>query len=293
MLTTAQLEQHCRRRPPPSLQQLYQEYMLQRIEGFKNSIPREELLRLGDEAVSELAATSEGQFVLTEVLMLESVDRLIVKRLALRSYRRWRQHYVRLRAAQQEPAHWSIDPHCPAASVLPRLEPGDTALAIGPATEPYAYLLAAHDVAVTFIAGELGCVERVESRAMNESLGSHFVAYLVELGRWLPEIEHPLNLVVLDTAAVSGLASDIRLELLRDLQTRTEPGGVHIILPGTPALAPDSLLSLYPEWHRERRVADRRRGGGNQKSALALLMNKPLSQTDTAENVSELHSAPS
>ena len=58
---------------------------------------RDELLRLGDEAVSELQTTSEGQFVLTEVLMLESVDRLIMKRLALRPYRRWRQQFIRLR----------------------------------------------------------------------------------------------------------------------------------------------------------------------------------------------------
>ena len=54
-------------------------------------------MRLGDEAASELQATSEGQFVLTEVLMLETVDRLIMKRLALRPYRRWREQFRKLR----------------------------------------------------------------------------------------------------------------------------------------------------------------------------------------------------
>ena len=83
MLTATEARQ-ARRRPPPSLMQQYQEYVLQRVEGFKNSITRDELLKLGDEAVSEMQSTAEGQFVLTEVLMLESVDRLIMKRLALR-----------------------------------------------------------------------------------------------------------------------------------------------------------------------------------------------------------------
>ena len=87
MLSAAQLRatQH-RRRSPYSDKQYYQEYILQRIEGYKNSIGRDELLRLGDEAASELQAAAEGQFVLTEVLMLESVDRLIMKRLSLRPY---------------------------------------------------------------------------------------------------------------------------------------------------------------------------------------------------------------
>src|SRR5215217_1043207 len=117
-----------RRRSPYSDKQHYQEYILQRIEGYKNSIGRDELLRLGDEAASELQATSEGQFVLTEVLMLESVDRLIMKRLSLRPYRRWRRQFLKLRAAQRTPNHWGIDAHCPLITVLPRIEPEDSAL---------------------------------------------------------------------------------------------------------------------------------------------------------------------
>ena len=95
MLSAAQLRGVVeRRRTPYSDKQHYQEYILQRIEGFKNSIGRDELLRLGDEAASELQSASEGQFLLTEVLMLESVDRLIMKRLALRPYSRWRRQFA-------------------------------------------------------------------------------------------------------------------------------------------------------------------------------------------------------
>src|SRR4051794_34347388 len=157
MLTATQVQRaHRRRRSPYSDKQHYQEYILQRIEGYKNSIGRDELLRLGDEAASELQATAEGQFVLTEVLMLESVDRLIMKRLSLRPYRRWRQQFIRLRAAQRTPTHWGLEPHCALTPLLPRLEPEDSALVLGTAAAPMTYLLAAHDAAATFLAGALG-----------------------------------------------------------------------------------------------------------------------------------------
>ncbi len=178
---------HRRRRSRYSDKQHYQEYILQRIEGYKNSIGRDELLRLGDEAASELQATSEGQFVLTEVLMLESVDRLIMKRLSLRPYRRWRQQFIKLRAAQRMPTHWGLEPHCPLAPLLARIESEDTALVVGTEAAPTTYLLAAHDAAVTFIARDLGCVERVESRMAAEALASLFESYVTQLDQALPE----------------------------------------------------------------------------------------------------------
>src|SRR4051794_30616592 len=182
MLTATQVQKaHRRRRSTYSDKQHYQEYILQRIEGYKNSIGRDELLRLGDEAASELQATAEGQFVLTEVLMLESVDRLIMKRLSLRPYRRWRRQFIKLRAAQRTPTHWGLEPGCPLAPLLPRLEPEDTALVVGAEAAPTTYLLAAHDAAVTFVAGDLGCVERVESRMAAEALASIFESYVAQL----------------------------------------------------------------------------------------------------------------
>jgi len=53
-------------------------------------------------------------------------------------------------------------------------------LVIGSGAEPAAYLLAAHDAVVTFLAGDLGCVERVESRIAAEGLGSLFEAYVAQ-----------------------------------------------------------------------------------------------------------------
>src|SRR5215207_7539201 len=227
MLSATEVRQTTRRRRAPySDKQHYHEYILQRIEGYKNSIGRDELLRLGDEAASELATTGEGQFVLTEVLMLETVDRLIMKRLALRPYRRWRQQFIKLREAQRTPTHWGLEPGCAVGRLAPRVEPRDAALVVGIAAESAAYLLAAHDAAVTFIANDLGCVERVESRMAAESLAGLFEGYVAQLGPTLPcfvEVAE-LHLVVIDPAAIAEFSPGVRAQFLDDLQRRSRPG---------------------------------------------------------------------
>jgi hypothetical protein len=283
MLTAAEVRQaNRRRRSPYSDKQHYQEYILQRIEGYKNSIGRDELLRLGDEAASELQATSEGQFVLTEVLMLESVDRLIMKRLSLRPYRRWRQQFLRLRAAQRTPTHWGIDPNCPLTPLLPRIEPEDTALVIGTHAAPMNFLLAAHDAAVTFLADDLGCVERVESRMAEEALSSVFESFVTQLDQPLPEFMSFLagfDIVVLDPDVLVDLAPRLRAELIHDLQQRSRVQGVHVILPSCPALTPDALRGLYAGWTQEEELKRRRRA--DSRSAPGLILCKPSCPPDT------------
>lgn len=285
MLTLDQVRQQRRRRPPPSLKQQYQEYILQRIEGFKNSIDRDELLRLGDEAVAELHATTEGQFVLTEVLMLDCVDRLITKRLALKSYRKWREHFLRLRKAQREPTHWGLELGSVITQVLPRVEPGDQVLVVGAGAERAAYLLAAHDAVVSFVAGDLGVVDRVESRIASESLGAQFQAWVAQLGQWFPDLEAPVCLVVLDSAALVDLEPEDRSVLIAQLQGITEPGGLHLIVPGEPALAPEAVIPFYEGWERET-PPGRRRGA---RPSPGLILTAPSCQNDTADSVSEGH----
>ena len=283
MLTAAEVRQAPRRRRRPySDKQHYHEYILQRIEGYKNSIGRDELLRLGDEAASELQATSEGQFVLTEVLMLESVDRLIMKRLSLRPYRRWRQQFLRLRAAQRTPTHWGLEPRCPLSPLLARIEPEDSALVVGSEAAPFTYLLAAHDAAVTFLAGDLGSVERVESRMAAEALSSLFESYVTQFDP-LPSFLNSLvdfNIVVLDPSVLQELPARIRNDLVLDLQRRSRPGGVHVILPTSPAIAPESLRPLYGGWTREEEPKRKRRGAYN-KSAPGLILSNLLCPEDT------------
>src|SRR4029077_17964777 len=90
MLTAAQaLRVERRRRPRPSAKQPDHQHTLQKIEAYKNSLQRDQLLRLGDEANQELQAAADGQFVLTEILMLDSVDELIKRRLKLKPFIKW------------------------------------------------------------------------------------------------------------------------------------------------------------------------------------------------------------
>ena len=285
MLSAAQLRGASeRRRSPYSDKQYYQEYILQRIEGYKNSIGRDELLRLGDEAAAELQTAAEGQFLLTEVLMLESVDRLIMKRLSLRPYNRWRRQFLKLREAQRTPTHWGLEPTCALARLLPRIEARDITLAIGSAAEPAVYLLAAYDAVVTFLAGDLGCVERVESRMAEESLGSMFEGYVAQVGPCLPEfvdLPRELDLVVLDPSALTDLGAACRLEFIGQLQRLSRPGSVHVILPSCPSLAPESLLSFYEGWAVENSARRRRRSGGS-RTPDGIVLSAPPCPGDTA-----------
>ncbi|HEX2217272.1 MAG TPA: hypothetical protein VHG35_00600 [Gemmatimonadales bacterium] len=273
-----------RRRSPYSEKQHYQEYILQRIEGFKNSIDREELMRLGDEAASELQATAEGQFVLTEVLMLETVDRLIMKRLALRPYRRWREQFRKLREAQRTPVHWGLDGGCALARLLPRIEPHDVALVVGAGAEPATYLLAAHDAEVTFLACDVGCVERVESRMAAEALASLFEGFVAPLGPVLPcflQSMEQVDVVVLDPNALAGVKPPVRAALIADLQRRSRPGGVHVILGVSRGLSPDAIRSLYEGWTMEEEPVRRKRAALPRRPD-GLLLAKPTCPPDAA-----------
>jgi hypothetical protein len=273
-----------RRRSPYSEKQHYQEYILQRIEGFKNSIGREELMRLGDEAASELQATSEGQFVLTEVLMLETVDRLIVKRLALRPYRRWREQFRKLREAQRTPFHWGLDGGSALARVLPRIEPHDVALVVGVGAEPATYLLAAHDAQVTFVAPDVGCVERVESRMAAEALASLFDGYVAPVGPCLPcflDTLEQVDIVVVDPNTLASCKQQMRAALIADLQRRSRAGGVHVILGGSRALSADAIRALYEGWSTEEEPVRRKRAAPPRRPD-GLLLAKPTCPPDAA-----------
>ena len=271
------------RRPPRSLKQEYQEFLLQRIEEYKNTLSREELLEIGDEAVRELEASSAGQYLLTEVLLLEHVDRIIARRLRLPAFPRWRLKHRALRAAQREPMHWSLEPDGPLVNCARRLEPGDVALVLGAAALPAALFLAAHDAEVFLLDQDLGAIEAAEGRAVTEQLAGRFQALVIHWGSWLPDVAP--SLVVVDPAALVPTRPRDRNAVIADLQARTRPGGVHIVLATAPAarevipLAPEALQALYGDWH----VTRRRR----TKAGAGFTATKPERQADTAANVSD------
>lgn len=248
MLTDAQLaRRRGRRRATASPQQLYREFLVHRIEAYKNSISRAELMALAGEALADGDQGTEGQLVLTEVMMLDYVDRLIRKRLRLPTFKTWKQRYGRQRAEQREPAYWGVSDSHPVATLLPRIEPGDRALLIGGRTESLAPLLAANDVDVTFLAGTITVVERVERRAEEESLTGSVEAFVVQVGRpWLPPAEQAVHLVVIDAAELDLLPLSDQVSLVRALQGRLAAEGVQV-LTGHPARSP-GVRDCFDGW---------------------------------------------
>lgn len=72
-----------------ALRHSYSEWVEEQIEGYKESVSRADLLRLADEVVADLHLTHRGQYQLTEILLLEAVDRKIFQLLKLPGYRAW------------------------------------------------------------------------------------------------------------------------------------------------------------------------------------------------------------
>jgi hypothetical protein len=285
MLTAIQAQQQRRRRPLPSLKQQYQEYILQRIEGYKNNLSRHELMDLGDEALAEMEAAERGQFLLTEVLLADWVDRLIYRRLGLQPYTRWSRHFRQLRAAQREPTHWGLDPLCPVVRILSRLEPGDVAVVIGNDAAPVAFLLAAHEVEVFYAGSDMTFVDQIESRVAREALGHCCTTYVTPAGR-LPEgLPERVHVVAFDTGALDGQPAPGRQQTLRRFQDGTAPGGVNLILPSKHALAPEAYLSEYGEWVREDRDQPRAGGKRRPRRNLGLLLGKPPDEEQAAPPV--------
>jgi hypothetical protein len=264
----------------PSLKQQYHEYILQRIESYKNTLSRRELLQLGNDAVAEMEAAGD-QFLLTEVLLTDWVDRLIHKRLRLQPYARWSKQFRQLRSAQQEPTHWGIDRRNPVTWLLPRLEPGDRALVIGADAASLAFLLAAHDVEVVFTDSDMTFVDQIESRVAEEALGHYCSTYVSPAGHLDPGLPTRVQIVALDTATLESQSATARRMLVEQLMERTDNGGVHLILPSAEALTPEAFLSLYGEWSREELPRERRRPA----KSMGLLLGKPPSTAESGDPV--------
>jgi hypothetical protein len=238
-----------KRRPIRSLRQQYALYVDDRIEQYKNSISRDELFRLGDEALVE--RPDEQQFLLTELLAETIVNDLIKRRLGLPSFEVWRKKHPKLRAAQKDATHWGLDASHLVAGLAPRIEPDDPVLVVGAGAESCAYLLAAHDAVVTFLDRDFGVVERAEARVAAESLSSTFEAMCVQFGLWLPCVVGNYVLVVVDAGTLAALSPSERRVLLAELQTLTAPGGLHALVPDALGTGPEGFAGHYAAWERE------------------------------------------
>src|SRR5207253_7970666 len=155
-----------------SLHHEYELYIEQEIENYKESVARPALLAIGDEAAARLAA--EPQFALTEMLLLEEVDRIIFRRLRLPTYNTWRRKRVKLHEEMRRPEHWGLR----ADDVLVRTIEGTSAengtsghvLVAGESAQRSTFFLAANGCDVTALESEQEEVERVMEAAIQAGL---------------------------------------------------------------------------------------------------------------------------
>ena len=220
-----------RQRPPPRpLRQEYEEFLLERIEDYKDQLSRDELLAIADDAVRELEADEADQLVLTEVVMLEHVDRAIMRRLNLPTFRRWQRRHVERRRAQQETAHWGLAASSPLADLGPWDAVDGGALVIGARCIGASLYLAAHEWRVLFMEREGHAVEAAETRAATEELTRDYDGCVVFPGSgWFPEIDAAL--VVVDLVCLAGLGADTADAFFTQLERHTVSGGVHCVMP--------------------------------------------------------------
>lgn len=243
------------RRHTQSLRQEYEQFILQRIEEYKERLSRAALLSLGDDAVRELEVGPEGQLVLTEVLVLDHVDRIIKQRLRLPTFRRWREKHLRMRCAQREPTHWGLPSDSPLSRFAGLLDDTDLALVIGTRAAPAGFLIAAYDINVLLIDPDLTGIEAVESHAVSEALAGRLQALVINLGGWFPDVNPAL--VIVDPNLLGAMDDTTGTRLIKLLQDQTVPGGAHVVL-GLPPVAeqprvsPDRWQHHYAGWITEK-----------------------------------------
>ncbi len=279
-----------RRKPPRSLRAEYEEFIEQRIEEYKDGLPRAAILGIGDEAVQELARTE--QYALTEVLLQEQVDAIIRRRLRLPSYQRWRERHVALRAAQAEPTHWGLAPHDPVVALADLLDDQDTCAVVGAADGACALFLAARGAFVLVGDPDLAAIEGLENRAIAEQLGSRIQCVVAPLETWIPLRDHALDACVIEIASLAALTPRQRAELVARLRAGTLPGGHHAVMApvdsprrGRGGVSTDTLRGLYADCT----LAPAALSGTTARRSrhVGFLATLPQTrQSDTAESVS-------
>lgn len=75
--------------PAETPRQRYQAWIEEQLEDYKAALTRDELLDLAEVAVQQLFDSPDGQYPLTEILLCDAVDRLLLARLNLPDFRQW------------------------------------------------------------------------------------------------------------------------------------------------------------------------------------------------------------
>jgi hypothetical protein len=282
MLTSERRE----RRAPRSLRAEYDQFIEQRIEEYKDSLPRADILAIGDEAMSELSFTL--QFQLTEVVLRDQVDAIIRRRLKLPSFRRWREKHLTLRAAQVQPGHWGLGAHDPVATLADLIEEQDPVLVIGAADGACALFLAAHGATVHVCDPDIAAIYGLENRAVTEQLGALIECSVIQLERFEPFAWFVA--CVIEASALAGLRASDRGELIERLKRVTPGGGRHVVMPVSQSRSPrearlssDAILPSYADWQIVRPPSPTGKGKARNAGFTAV---QPARRMDTGDSVS-------
>ena len=211
-------------RPSRSLKHEYELYLEREIENYKESVPRSVLLSIGDDAVRALAA--QQQFALTELLLVDEVDKIIFKRLRLPAYATWRKRRIKLMEELRRPEHWGLSPDDMVVRAVQAVAADSRVLLAGAEVETPALYLAANGCDVTALA-EPDAVQRVLDAAEQAGLGERVHATALALESWTPDA--PLTAVIYTPAAFGGLSAAERARVIQVLQSATADGGVHLV----------------------------------------------------------------
>lgn len=233
-------------RPARSLKHEYELFIEEEIENYKDSVPRNVLLSIGDEAVASLGA--QAQLALTEMLLWEEVDRIITRRLRLPSYDSWRRRRLKILAELRRPEHWGLRPDDVLVRTV-RPNPESHVLVAGALEEASALYLAANGCEVTAVSTESGPVERVLQAAYEAGLSERVHGCVTDLSAWSPERD--LTAVIVTPTALDGLSAAERARVIAILQSATADGGVHLvqaIAQGQVGMTVEELRSRYEGW---------------------------------------------
>ncbi|HEU4564857.1 MAG TPA: hypothetical protein VFS05_09425 [Gemmatimonadaceae bacterium] len=232
---------------PRSLKYEYELFVEQEIEAYKESVPRSVLLRIGDEAVTALAA--QQQLALTEVLLTAEVDRIIRQRVRIPAYRTWCRRRTKALQEFRRPERWGLRPDGAVARAVPIAAAGHVLVA-GTAEEGPAVFLAANGCAVTAIEPAEEVVERVMHAAVEVGIAGRVRGFVGQVAGWAPD--RPLNAVICAATAFAGLSETERAEAIELLQRATTLGGIHVLQRrgSDDAEAPsfDELAARYDGW---------------------------------------------
>ena len=232
--------------PPRSLKHEYEVHVEQEIERYKDSVHRDVILRIGDEAVANLRDAE--QFAFDELLVWAEVDRIIRLRLGIPTYAAWRRRRLKLLAEYRRPEHWGLSPDAPIVREIPS-DAEAHVLVAGALAEGPALFLAANGCQVTAVDEDPALVERVMSAAGVVGLTSRVNGCATGLDQWYPEA--PLHAVVCSPAAFERLTDAERDRVIEILKSATLDGGVHLVqtLAAAPS-APDleALRERYRGW---------------------------------------------